>query len=66
MLPEISSEVAPVAPTHLGKKWPGMKGMNGDEGDERQAMHFGIPALLLLVLCVKEPPIAYLVIWLRI
>jgi len=34
MLPEISSEAVPVAPTNPGDNWPGIKVMNGDGGDE--------------------------------
>jgi hypothetical protein len=34
MLPEISSEAEPVAPTNPGDNWPGIWVMNGDEGYE--------------------------------
>jgi hypothetical protein len=34
MLPEISSEAEPVAPTHPVDTWPGIWVMNGDEGYE--------------------------------
>jgi len=34
MLPEGFCEAVPIAPTYPGDNWPGIKGMNGDEGDE--------------------------------
>jgi hypothetical protein len=48
MSPEISPEAGPAAPTHLGDNWPGMKAMNGDEGDDGWATNFGRPTVRLV------------------